>query len=172
MPLLILLAFILVPLAEIAVFIQVGDAIGLWPTLGTIVATAVLGTVVLRAQGVAVLARARQSMDQGIAPVREVIHGACLLFAGALLLTPGFITDAIGFLLFVPAMRDAVARFIGRRVRAVHARQAGRPGTGGQGTAGESPAGGPVVIDVDYEELGPGRTDSPWRGDADKDQKP
>ena len=102
MAIVLLAAFILVPLIEIAVFIKVGGWIGLWPTLALIVLTAVLGTWQLRAQGIATLARARSQMERGVMPARELFDGLCLLVAGALLLTPGFVTDAMGGLLFVP----------------------------------------------------------------------
>jgi UPF0716 protein FxsA len=115
---LILIALIAGPLIEIAVFIRVGDAIGLWPTLALIVVTALLGTWQLRAQGLATLNRARSQMERGVMPARELFDGLCLLFAGALLLVPGFVTDLLGGLLFVPALRDALRRAIGRRVAA------------------------------------------------------
>lgn len=115
---LVLLALIGVPLLEIAVFIEVGGLIGLWPTLALIVLTAVLGSWQLRAQGLATLARGRASMDRGELPTRELFDGLCLLVAGALLLTPGFITDAFGALLFVPGVRDILRRALGRHLAA------------------------------------------------------
>ena len=116
MGLLLLAAFILVPLIEIAVFIEIGGVIGLWPTLALILLTAVLGSWQLRAQGLATLNRARSQMEQGVMPARELFDGLCLLVAGALLLTPGFVTDASGALLFVPPLRDVLRRAIGRRL--------------------------------------------------------
>ena len=110
MAFLILLALILVPLIEIGVFIEVGGAIGLWPTLALIVVTALLGTWQLQAQGLTTLNRAREQMDRGAMPARELFDGACLLIAGALLLVPGFVTDVLGALLFVPPVRDALRR--------------------------------------------------------------
>ncbi len=115
---LILIAFICVPLIEIAVFIEVGGVVGLWPTLGLIVLTAVLGTWQLRAQGLATLSRARSQMERGELPTRELFDGLCLLVAGALLLTPGFVTDFLGALLFVPSLRDALRGTIGRYLAA------------------------------------------------------
>lgn len=115
---LILAALIVVPLLEIAVFIQVGDAIGLWPTLGLILLTALLGSWQLRAQGLATLTRAREQMDQGVMPARELFDGLCLLIGGALLLTPGFVTDLLGGLLFVPPFRELLRRTLGRRIAA------------------------------------------------------
>jgi UPF0716 protein FxsA len=103
-----LLVFIGVPLIEIAVFIQVGGWLGLAPTLLIVIATAVIGTALLRRQGLATLARARENMAQGTLPVVELFDGLCLLLAGALLLTPGFFTDALGAVLLVPAFRNVL----------------------------------------------------------------
>ncbi len=105
MALVIFLALIGVPVIEIAVFIEIGGRIGLWWTVGLVVLTAVIGTALLRHQGLSTLARARASLDQGKLPVRELLDGVCLLIAGALLLTPGFVTDAVGALLLVPPLR-------------------------------------------------------------------
>jgi len=106
----IFLAFILVPIAEIAVFVEVGGILGLWPTLGIVVLTAFLGTGLLRSQGLAAFSRAQVSMAEGRLPMEEVVHGFCLVIAGALLLTPGFLTDGFGFLLFLPPVRLALGR--------------------------------------------------------------
>ena len=108
-----LVAFVVVPLAEIAVLIQVGSWLGLAPTLALIVLSAVVGTWVLRRQGFGVLARARRQMEQGVMPVAEVFEGLCLLVAGVLLLTPGFLTDAAGALLLVPPVRVLLYRWLG-----------------------------------------------------------
>jgi len=103
--------FIIVPIAEIATFIQVGDVIGLWPTLGIILLTAFLGTGLLRYQGITTLNQAQASLNQGELPLTSVIHGVFLLVAGLLLLTPGFITDVVGFLLFIPPLRLVMAKW-------------------------------------------------------------
>ncbi len=118
MPILILAVFIGVPLLEIAVFIQIGGWLGLWPTLGLVILTAVIGTWELRAQGLATLARARSAIDAGKLPTREMFDGACLLFAGALLLTPGFITDTIGMFLFIPTVRAYLRTRLARHLSA------------------------------------------------------
>lgn len=110
--------FVGVPVLEIAIFIQVGGWLGLWPTVGLILLTAVLGTALLRQQGLATLARAQTAMDRGEMPMTEVIHGLFLLIAGVLLLTPGFATDLVGFLLFVPAIRLALGGYILHRMLA------------------------------------------------------
>jgi UPF0716 protein FxsA len=105
-----LLAFVGIPLAEIALFIEVGGRIGLWPTLATVIGTAIIGTALLRLQGLNALRQLQRSVERGEMPVEHIFTGACLLVAGAFLLTPGFLTDAIGFLLFVPFIRRLLGR--------------------------------------------------------------
>jgi UPF0716 protein FxsA len=99
-----------IPLLEIAIFIEVGEVIGLWPTIGLVVLTAMAGTALLRSQGLATLKRANELLARREFPVAEVFHGVCLLLAGALLLTPGLLTDAAGLLLFIPAVRRAMMK--------------------------------------------------------------
>ena len=106
-----------VPLLEIVVFIEVGGLIGLWPTIGLVVLTALAGTTLLRSQGLAILNRAGEALARNEAPVAEVFHGLCLVFAGALLLTPGFLTDAAGLLIFIPAVRAAIMGRVWRYLR-------------------------------------------------------
>ncbi len=112
----VLFAFIVVPIIEIAVFIQAGEYLGLWPTLATIVLTAMIGTALLRHQGLATLARARESLENDRFPATEVFDGLCLLLAGAFLITPGFVTDGAGFLLFIPAFRAVLRGFFMERL--------------------------------------------------------
>jgi UPF0716 protein FxsA len=116
MVLIVALAFIGVPILEIAVFIEVGGRIGLEPTVAVVVATALAGAALLRHQGLATVHRARHSLAEGRMPLAEVFDGLCLIFAGALLLTPGFVTDGVGLLLFVPGLRAALRAFLGRRL--------------------------------------------------------
>lgn len=111
MPLFLILIFVGVPILEIAVFIKAGDVIGLWPTLAAVVVTAVVGAALLRAQGLAVIGRARTQLDQGQIPIAEVLTGVCLLVGGALLLTPGFVTDSVGFMLLIPSVRQILGRW-------------------------------------------------------------
>lgn len=118
MVLIVLVALIVVPLVEIAVFIKVGGIIGLGPTLVVVIATAILGTALLRHQGLSTLARARESLARNEMPVAEVFDGVCLLAAGLVLLTPGFVTDAIGGLLFIPPIRRWLGGVLLRRVMA------------------------------------------------------
>ena len=93
------LAFIAVPLIEITLFIQVGGAIGLGWTLAIVVSTAIIGTYLMRAQGALALGQIKSSLSEVRDPTEPLVHGAMILFAGALLLTPGFFTDALGFAL-------------------------------------------------------------------------
>jgi UPF0716 protein FxsA len=154
MGLLLFAAFVAVPLVEIALFIQVGGWIGLWPTLAIVIVTAILGSWALRMQGLSTLARARQQVDRGVLPTRELFDGACLLFAGALLLTPGFFTDTVGALLFLQPVRDLLRKTLGRYV-AEHAEVHVRTSGGRSGPAGgprPGPGGGPT-IDGDYVDL-------------------
>jgi UPF0716 protein FxsA len=108
----ILAAIILLPLIEIAVFIQVGSAIGVLPTVALTILTAVAGTLMLRQQGLSLIMRMQSELDAGQVPGADLMHGAMIVLASLLLLIPGFVTDAVGLLLFVPPIRDAIARFI------------------------------------------------------------
>ncbi len=106
MPLLII--FIIIPLIELAVILKVNSFIGIGWTLGLIIITAFVGVKLLRQQGISTLLRANQKMQQGQMPALELAEGFLLALAGALLLTPGFVTDAVGFFLLVPATRKAL----------------------------------------------------------------
>ena len=156
MGLLLLAVFVIVPVIEIALFIEVGGRIGLWSTLGLVFLTAIVGTWLLRAQGLATLQRARSELDGGRLPARELFDGACLLVAGAFLLTPGFFTDGVGFLLLLPPFRTMLRLYFGKRI-AVHvatARHDGpgrpRPGGGPRGRARDDEG---VTIDGSYRDV-------------------
>lgn len=112
-----LIAFIAVPLIEIGLFIKVGGLIGLWPTLAIVLLTAVVGSWLVRMQGAAALAQLRGSLNELRDPTEPIAHGALILLAGALLLTPGFFTDTMGILLLIPPVRTAVLRYLASRVR-------------------------------------------------------
>jgi UPF0716 protein FxsA len=149
--LILLVAFIVVPLAEIAVLIQVGGLIGLWPTLALIVLTAVIGTAMLRQQGLSVLLRAQRQLEEGTIPITEVFEGFCLVIAGALLLTPGFITDAVGAVLLIPPVRAALYRQLRHRFEDRVIREP---------TAGPGPPPQGPTIEVPFEEVEPGKDDT------------
>jgi UPF0716 protein FxsA len=142
----IFVAFAAVPLIEIALFIQVGGLIGLWPTLALVLLTAIVGTALVRSQGARALADLRGALHELRDPTAPLAHGAMILFAGAMLLTPGFFTDAMGIALLVPAVRRAVLRYLARHMQ--FASFSVRTSTGG-------PRPRPGVIDADYVELDP-----------------
>ena len=114
--------FILVPAAEIAVLIQVGGVIGVGWTLALILSTALLGSVLVRRQGLGLIAKARAEIDRGRPPVREAFSGLCLLVGGLMLLTPGFITDALGFILLLPPVQNLLRRRLTRNIEVRAAR--------------------------------------------------
>ena len=111
-----LIAFIAVPLIEITLFIQVGGAIGLGWTLAIVVITAILGTWLVRSQGAQAMGQLRTSFSDMRDPTEPLVHGAMILFSGALLLTPGFFTDGVGFALLIPGVRQALYKAIRSRV--------------------------------------------------------
>lgn len=108
--------FIAVPLIEIGLFIQVGGWLGLWPTLLIVVLTAITGTALVKSQGAQAMAQLKGSFDDLRDPTEPLAHGAMILFSGALLLTPGFFTDFVGFALLVPAVRRFVLKKIKEKV--------------------------------------------------------
>ena len=146
----IFIAFVTVPIIEIAIFIEVGGYIGFWPTIGIIILTAMIGSGLLRYQGLATLSKAQASLEQNRFPVEEVFDGLCLLVAGVLLLTPGFFTDAVGLFLFVPVFRGFFRGLLARALAAggrVEIHSAGFPPGEGPGT----------VIDGEFEDISPDR---------------
>lgn len=142
------LIFLIVPLLEIALFIQVGGWIGLWPTLATVVITALIGTMLVRSQGAAVIQQLRERIDDLRDPTEPIAHGAMILFSGALLLTPGFFTDAVGFALLIPGVRARIYRFIKERVVIEQRTPASREND-------------PTIIDAEFVDLEPPSRDAP-----------
>jgi UPF0716 protein FxsA len=110
-----LVLFIVVPIAELAVIIQVGQEIGLWWTIALLLADSVLGSVLMRSQGRAAWRRFNQAVEAGRPPAREALDGALIIVGGALLLTPGFLTDIGGLLLLLPPTRAVARRLLVRR---------------------------------------------------------
>ena len=149
---LILIAFVLVPIIEIAVFIEVGSQIGLLPTIGTVVLTAVIGTGLLRQQGLSVLFQIQENLQANIIPVRELFDGICLVIAGVLLLTPGFVTDAIGFLLFVAPLRRSLGNHVGQQFIQKANVRFHQQGSNSHPDMQSSPSAGPV-IDGEFKEV-------------------
>jgi UPF0716 protein FxsA len=115
--LLLVIVFIIVPIAELYVIIQVGNAIGLVPTLVLLLADALLGSMLLRQQGRAAWVRFNRALAENRLPHKEVFDGVLIIFGGALLITPGFITDILGLILLIPPTRALVRAFASRTVR-------------------------------------------------------
>ena len=189
-----LIPFVLlvVPLMEIAAFVVIGGQIGVWATLAMVVVTAVIGSFLLRWQGVSLLRRIQSEMAAQRLPAKDLVRGAMLVVAGILLLTPGFVTDAIGFLLFVPPIQDAVWSFVKSRVTLVgsgagagaasgmrggphgagmqhssgapHQRGPNRPSTG-------QPQAGERVVDLDPDDYRDTNLDSPWSDGPDDNSR-
>ena len=157
-------------LLEIAVFILVGDAIGVLPTLGLILLSGVVGVGLMRVQGFGVIARMRSEQASGRVPGREVLHGFMILLAGILLLLPGFVTDVFGLLLFIPAVRNGVWNLIKNRLTVVTSVR----GFGGR--RGPADRAGNRVVDLDDAEFhrteprSPNTTagSSPWINHEDR----
>lgn len=149
------LAFLAVPLIEIALFIQVGGLIGLWPTLLIVVLTAIAGTVLVRTQGLQAIQGLRTSLSELDDPTVHLAHGAMILISGALLLTPGFFTDTVGFLLLIPKVRLWVMKQVRQRMTV----QSFTVGSGPvpPGGARRSPY-GDRVVDGEYTDVTPEKT--------------
>ena len=166
---LVLLVILGLPVLEIWLMIEIGSDIGALPTVALILATAGLGMLLFRVQGMATLARVQEHLDRGETPVGELLSGLGLLAAGLLLLIPGFLTDAIGLILFIPPVRRlligaalawAVARG-GTRIWTVRP-----PGGGPRGPGGRRPGGAGPVIDGEYSDI----TEAPADG-SDRDPR-
>lgn len=140
------LAFLSVPLIEIALFIQIGGAIGLWSTLGIVILTAVIGTFLVKTQGALAMNNLRQSFGTLSDPSEPLAHGAMILVSGALLLTPGFFTDAVGFALLIPRVRSAVFRDLKSRIKVQSFEMGGHPRQHPQQAD---------IIDGEFEEVPP-----------------
>lgn len=110
-----LLLFIVMPIVEIALLLRVGDAFGWIPTLLIVIATAIVGSAMLRQQGLATLNKARQRMDSGEMPAQQLLEGILIMIGGVLLLTPGFVTDAFGFVCLIPPTRQWLAAKLSSR---------------------------------------------------------
>ena len=102
--------FLIIPLIEIAILIEIGKVFGAGYTIALVIGTAALGAALFRQQGLSTLAKVQMSLHQGDLPATELIEGLMLLIAGALLLTPGFFTDVFGFLVLIPPLRNRIAR--------------------------------------------------------------
>ncbi len=145
---LLLLAFIAVPIAEIYVITQVADGLGWWPTLALVLVVSVVGAWLVKYEGLGVLGRVERRLSRGEVPGREIVDGVLILVGGALLLTPGFITDGVGVALLLPPVRALLRGSLARRYQ--HRLTTGR--VGGNGPVGRWVRFGDVV---DVEEVDP-----------------
>lgn len=192
MPLFLFIFFVVIPIAEIAVFIEAAHMIGIWSTILITLGTAFLGSFLVRKQGLATLNHFVQNAERGELPLEPVIDGMGILVAGVLLATPGFVTDTMGLLLFIPPLRRTFikalfVRFL--RGAHVHFRVYGsergpdsgpRPGPSRPNPSRPNPRGGRLhktdnVVDADFETIDPPRGDgsgkenkngngsSPWK---------
>lgn len=148
-----LLAFIAIPLVEIALFIQVGGAIGLWPTLAIVILTAFVGSWLVRSQGAREMQNLRTSFSDLRDPSEPLANGAMILFSGALLLTPGFFTDIVGLALLTPPVRAAIFKWAKSRVKVAEFSMGPRP----QQTTER----GNGVIDGEFEDITQDATNEP-----------
>jgi UPF0716 protein FxsA len=141
MPFLLVALFVLVPIAELAVIIQVGQAIGVWPTIAILIADSILGSLLMRSQGRIAWRRFNAALQSGRVPAREVADGVLVIFGGALLLTPGFLSDVFGLLFLIPPTRALIRR--------VFLRQAMKRITVSMAGVAMPPRGGPRADDVE-----------------------
>jgi len=155
--------FFITPILEMYLLIEVGGYIGALPTIALVMITAVIGVALLRVQGLATLTRGLRRLDQGQVPAREVAEGLLLAVAGALLLTPGFVTDAVGFALLTGPIRARVAERLLSRVQIMGTGTGTGTGRGAGPGATRGTAGGQgQVLEGDYE-----RVDEPRASDRD-----
>lgn len=143
-PIVIIALLILVPLAELAVIIKVGGSLGILPTIGLLIGIGVLGTVLIRRQGLAILSRTQSALANGQMPVDSALDGIGLLMAGVLMMTPGFLTDILGLALLVPQIRRRAAGWILSKatvagvgtLRSTRTQRRREPGTAGKSGRG------------------------------------
>jgi UPF0716 protein FxsA len=175
--LLLVILFIVVPIAELYVLIQIGQAIGILPTIALLIVDSILGAALMRSQGRAAWMRFNRALAEGRVPGREVLDGALVIFGGALLLTPGFLSDILGLILLLPPTRAIVRtllvrRFAGRIVDGAASGVQARMGrlfpfqTGAAPNAGSrperrSPAADDDIVEGTASEVPPHRRDLP-----------
>lgn len=185
---------LIVPLMEIAAFVLIGGQIGVWATLAMVVVTAIIGSFLLRWQGISLLRRIQGEMAAQRLPAKDLVRGAMLVIAGILLLTPGFVTDTIGFLLFVPPIQDIVWNFLKSKVNVVGPGMPGGPNgattqnaggsmhnsqsqhSGGQTRGAQNPSSsqsktGETIVDLDPDDYRDNNPESPWADGRNGDQK-
>ena len=140
--------FLLIPFIEIGIFIWAGDVFGFWPTVLMVVVTAFLGSAIIKYQGLQTVHQMQSNMRGGELPVKEIFDGFCLVAAGAFLITPGFFTDTVGFLLLIPPLRDHFRAHI-KNSKRFHFSSTMH----GQGPAQHHAPRDPNVIEGEYERV-------------------
>ncbi len=156
------------PLAEIATFVMVGREVGIWTTLLLVLLSGVVGAVLLRIQGLGVLRRIGETTGRGVDPGRELVHGVMIVLAAFLLIIPGFLTDILGLLLFIPAVREAGWQLVKSRMTIVTSGAGFRRGP--QTSRGPDIRHGPKVIDLDEDEFSHDGPRRPPNGDGPDDK--
>jgi UPF0716 protein FxsA len=117
------LAFTIIPVSEIYVLIAIGGQIGILPSIGLVILTGIVGASLARSQGLQTLGRIRDSFQQGVVPGEELLNALLIAIAGIVLLTPGFLTDAAGLFLLIPATRTLCREWLRRRIELVYAQR-------------------------------------------------
>lgn len=156
-----LILFIAVPVIEIGLFIQVGGMLGLWPTLALVLITAFVGASLVRSQGLSTLMTVQQRMQRGEIPAQQIVEGVMLAVAGVLLLTPGFMTDAMGMAVLLPAPRALLAKYLMTKVVVTNMSSNFQSGPFEQGSGRDEQGG--QTFDGEYE-----RKDSAERDKLDR----
>ena len=117
------LAFTIIPVSEIYILIAIGGQIGILPSIGLVILTGIVGASLARSQGLKTLGRIRDSFQQGVVPGEELLNALLIAVAGIVLLTPGFLTDAAGLFLLIPATRTLCREWLKRRIELVYAQR-------------------------------------------------
>ncbi|OJF98376.1 FxsA family protein [Pararhizobium antarcticum] len=174
------LFFLTLPLAEIATFVLVGREVGVWTTLLLVLLSGVVGAVLLRVQGLGVMKRLRETTGRGVDPGRELVHGVMIVIAAFLLIIPGFLSDTLGLLLFIPAVREVTWKAIKNRMTIVSMSAGGGfrrgpdtspgmgPATGTNTATGAFTRSNPKVIDLDEDEFSHDDPQRPPSDDKDR----
>ena len=163
MLLVLFLIFIVLPIAEVAAFIEAGRLIGVLPTILITIGSAIAGSLLMRIQGVATVNRLMLSLEKGEMPVTPVVDGMGIMAAGLLLLTPGLISDVIGFLLFIPPIRRGLAKWLFRKalqrgtvnIRTFRRGDAGAPGPGSKPRGRPGFVKSDNIVDAEFETIDP-----------------
>jgi len=167
--LILFLLLVAMPIVEVATFIEIGGRIGLWPTIALVIATAAIGTAIIRWQGIGLISAVQRQTAEGKMPAFEIFSGICLLVGGALLLTPGFVTDTLGFLLLSPGLRRRLFARVEKRIE-LHGMRAGGVRFGnGEPRRRRKPA-EDDIIEADFTEIDdPDDMPPPGRGWGSRD---